>query len=117
MYCKECGNPLSDLASVCPNCGAPVNSVPTDNSQKICPETHLTRAIILTILCCLPLGIPAIVYAAGVENAFYSGNYNLAVEKSKKAEKLCDITLIFGIIYLVIYFIVVAVLSATGISD
>ena len=121
MYCKECGASIPDSASVCPYCGSPLSSSSTNNSSniynKICPETHLAKSIILTVLCCWPFGIPAIVNAAGVENAFHSGNYNLAVEKSQKAAKWCNTTLVVGIIFWVIYIIVIIVLVAVGVWD
>lgn len=118
MYCKECGAFIPESSKSCPNCGSPVNGLAASNysgsQYKICPETHLTKAIILTVLCCWPFGIPAIVYAAGVENAFHSGNYSLAVEKSQKAAKWCNTTLIVGIIFWVLYIIMIIILVATG---
>jgi len=58
----------------------------------------------------------AIVNAASVENAFHSGNYNLAREKSEKANKWCNITLIVGIIFWVLYIIYIIVCVALGVG-
>lgn len=121
MYCKDCGTYVPDTSTRCPNCGSPLNNVHATNQAgsqgQICPETHLTKAIILTVLCCWPFGIPAIVNASGVENAFHSGNYALAVEKSKKAAKWCNITMIVGIIFWVLYIVLMIVLVAIGVTD
>lgn len=119
MYCKECGAFIPESSTSCPNCGFPVNGLAASNysgsQNRICPETHLAKAIILTVLCCWPLGIPAIVNAAGVEKAFYSGNYSLAVEKSQKAAKWCNTTLIVGIIIWVLYIISMIIFVAVDV--
>jgi len=118
MYCKQCGALINDTCTVCPHCGTPVNTASTVNNvyyqNQVCPQTHLVKAIILTILCCWPLGIPAIVYAAGVDSAFRGGNYSLALERSQKAGKWCNVTLIVGIILGALYLILIIVLIATG---
>lgn len=115
MYCKECGIQIPDTATRCPNCGSPLNNVVAASQagfqSQVCPETHLIKAIVLTVLCCLPFGIPAIVNAAGVENAFHSGNYALAVEKSQKAAKWCNTAMVVGIIYWVLYIILMIILA------
>lgn len=46
------------------------------------PPTNLVWAILTTILCCLPFGIVAIVYATRVEPNYYSGNYEKARRNS-----------------------------------
>lgn len=135
MYCNECGSFIPEGTSTCPVCGAPVNSVPTPvqvqtqnpspnlDQFRVCPKTHLTKAILLTIFCCWPFGIPAIVNAAGVENAFSAGNYNAALDKSQKAAKWCNITLIVGIVFWILYIlffvvmIIIAINEGGGIED
>lgn len=56
--------------------GPPAGSVPN----------HLVMAILVTIFCCLPFGIVAIVYAAQVNGKLQSGDYAGAQEASKKAK-------------------------------
>lgn len=51
------------------------------------PKTWLTEAILVTCLCCLPLGIVGITYATKVETAYYNQQYELAQHYSKKARK------------------------------
>lgn len=62
MYCTQCGTSRPGGMSVCPNCGtaAPVFAAP----PKI--ENYLVPAILVTLCCCVPAGIVAIVYAAQV---------------------------------------------------
>lgn len=42
-------------------------------------------AILTTILCCLPFGIVAIVYASKVDNLWYSGFKDAAYDAANKA--------------------------------
>lgn len=49
------------------------------------PESHLTAAILVTIFCCMPLGIVAIVKAAGVDSAWAMGDYEKACRDSVSA--------------------------------
>lgn len=49
------------------------------------PESHLAAAILVTIFCCMPLGIVAIVKAAGVDSAWTVGDYDKACRDSVSA--------------------------------
>lgn len=49
------------------------------------PPNHLAWAIISTVLCCLPLGIVSIVYAAQVNSKWSAGDAAGAMEASRKA--------------------------------
>lgn len=49
-------------------------------------ESNLAMAIIVTLLCCMPLGIPAIVYASQVADHNARGDYVAAHAASGKAE-------------------------------
>ena len=57
----------------------------TPNQSMPCPPSNLVWAIVSTILCCLPTGIVAIVYACKVDNLYLMGDYQGAVEASNKA--------------------------------
>lgn len=57
----------------------------SQNDMPPMPQTYLVWSILVTILCCIPLGIVAIVYSSGVESAYNQGNYALAQAKSRKA--------------------------------
>ena len=51
-----------------------------------CPPTYLVPSIITAMFCCLPLSIPAIIYATKVEGYFYDGNYEAAIKASNTAK-------------------------------
>lgn len=64
-----------------------VYSTEQQNQKPARPDTNLVWAILTTIFCCLPFGIVALIYAAGVDTAYASGNYEEALYKSKQAAK------------------------------
>lgn len=67
------------------------------------PKNYLVMAILVTIFCCWPLGIPAIVFAAQVNSKFSQGDYDGAVSASEKAKMWSIIALVAGLIFAVLY--------------
>lgn len=84
--------------------GAPNQSMP-------CPPSNLVWAIVSTILCCLPTGIVAIVYACKVDNLYLMGDYQGAVEASNKARNWAIGGLIANVVF---YFVYILVLFSVG---
>ena len=72
------------------------------NHQK--PDNFLVWAILATILCCLPGGIVAIVYANKVDTAWNAGNYQEAEEAAKNARMWTFISAGVGFAAMVIVF-------------
>ena len=62
------------------------------------PDNWLVWAILSTILCCLPLGVVSIIYAAKVDNLWASGQYDEAERASKNARLFFFLALILGIV-------------------
>lgn len=71
------------------------------------PNNYLIWAILSTIFCCLPAGIASIVFAAQVNGRWESGNHQGAVEASQKAKKWAIISAVLGIIFSVLYFVLI----------
>jgi hypothetical protein len=67
---------------------------------------YLVQAILVTLFCCLPLGIAAIVQAAQVNSKLQVGDYEGAVLASEQAKKYCWWSLYAGIAVFIIYFII-----------
>jgi len=65
---------------------------------------YLVQSILVTIFCCLPFGIPAIVFAAQVNGKLAAGDRMGALESSRKAKMRCwwafGIGLGFSVLYL-----------------
>lgn len=70
---------------------------------------YLWQSIAVTFCCCLPLGIPAIVFASRVNAFVASGNYTAAEEASQKARNWSLAAFIAGLLVLIGYFCLVAV--------
>lgn len=90
---------LSDILS---------NLPPEPFATDIIPKTWLIEAILVTCLCCLPLGIVGIVYATKVEPTYYNHQYELAQYYSRKARKW---TLWGFYIALILFLLYIAILA------
>ena len=95
MFCKNCGKSIQDGTGRCSYCGQNLEN--TVQPERVI-KTHLTEAILVTLFCCLPFGIVAIVNAAKVSNLVAVGKYSEAEEASNNAGKWVKISLIVGII-------------------
>lgn len=63
-----------------------------------CPPTNLVWAIITTLLCCLPAGIVAIIYALKVQNKYREGDIEGAKRASEVGAWWCIVSIILGIL-------------------
>lgn len=63
------------------------------------PENHLIWAILATVLCCLPTGIPAIVYASQVQTRWFGGDHEGARQSAEKAKFWNFISLGVGLVF------------------
>ncbi|MFC4502250.1 MULTISPECIES: CD225/dispanin family protein [Streptomyces] len=72
----------------------------------------MTPAILVTILCFLPTGIAAIVFASQVSAKNTAGEYQGAVEASRRAR-----ILIFVSIGLAVVFWLIIIIIAVSVSD
>jgi hypothetical protein len=70
-------------------------------------QNYLVFAILTTVLCCLPAGIPAIVYAAQVNGKLQAGDIAGAQLASKNAKMWCWISASAGLAVGVIWGILV----------
>lgn len=75
----------------------PVNTQP-EGAPEPCPPTNLVWAIITTVLCCLPAGIVAIIYAMKVTNKYREGDIEGAKRASEVGAWWCIVSIILGIL-------------------
>ncbi|ERR1035437_367052 len=73
------------------------------------PPNYLVWAILTTIFCCLPLGIPSIVFSTQVNSKWALGDVAGAQEASAKAKKFAIWAVVAGLIVAVLYGIAIAV--------
>ena len=102
---------LPELANAMP----PLTPPPSAMSGADVPN-YLWQSIVITLCCCLPFGIVAIVYAAQVKTKLSVGDFAGAQESSRKAKMWCWIGFIVGLITTGIG-LVVQVLAITASSS
>lgn len=116
MFCTQCGASNADSATVCVQCGRTFSGPPQVVAQPaavaqtpaIYVPNYLVFAIVVTVLCCLPAGIPAIVYAAQVNGKLQAGDMAGAQAASKNAKMWCWIALGAGVVVGLVYGLMVA---------
>ena len=109
MFCQKCGTNNDDNATNCSNCGAPLDAIPeptpvvpstpvssTAPTQEI--KNYLVQSILVTLFCCLPFGIAAIVFSAQVNGKVQAGDIEGAMESSKKAKMFTWISFWVGLV-------------------
>jgi hypothetical protein len=106
--------PTPPPAPVRPEVGGVVNSPytppvaapqsPTAIGGQVIPN-YLWQSIVVTIFCCWPLGIPAIVYAAKVDGLKARGDIAGAMAASASAKTWCFVALGLGVAVGLIWFL------------
>jgi hypothetical protein len=122
-FCPQCGFSNADDAMVCAQCGRnlrPATSAPPlQTTGVVMPPggaavpNYLVYAILTTVFCCLPTGIPAIIYASQVNTKLQLGDVAGAQASSNNAKMWCWISLGLGLLTFVGYGLVV-VLGIVG---
>lgn len=106
MFCRQCGIKNADGVATCTACGAPLFSNPYHSGaaggfQPMAgekPKNYLVESILVTLCCCLPLGIVGIVFAAQVDGKWNSGDIAGAITSAENAKKFTMIGLGLGIL-------------------
>lgn len=104
MFCPQCGASNADNAAVCVQCGRNFQpaATPLQATGQVIPpgatvENYLVFAILATVLCCLPTGIAAIIYAAQVNGKLQARDFAGAQEASRNAKMWCWISFGLGL--------------------
>ena len=83
MFCKNCGAEIpAEAQYACPGCNTPLNDV----RPVMSIATHLAESILVTLFCCMPFGVVAIVYAVVIFKLTNKKN-NLTNLQQKNREK------------------------------
>ena len=82
MYCTQCGTSRPDGMNVCPNCGTAAPAFA--ESTKI--QNYLVPSILITLCCCVPAGVVAIIYAAQVNSKLAAGDIAGAQNSARLAK-------------------------------
>ena len=97
-------DPTSPYATPSSNASVPATGAPI--------PTYLWQSIAVTLLCCIPFGVVAIVYASKVEGLAAKGDVPGAMSASANAKKWAIISLVCGLVLILLA--VLAPLFAPG---
>ncbi len=106
MYCRRCGQLNDDNAYRCTGCGEVIDRGPAMAMPGSTIPNYLAHSILVTLFCCLPLGIPAIVFAAQVNSKAAAGDIAGALDASRKAKAFCWWSFGLGLAGVVLYFLI-----------
>jgi hypothetical protein len=130
MFCPKCGASNDDNAWRCVQCNAELHSgailskagrsagggVPPLPFEEV--KDYLVQSILVTIFCCLPFGIAAIVYAVETRTKRDLGDIEGALLASKKARMWCwwsfGSIFVIGILWILV--IAVGIISSNSVT-
>ena len=111
MFCNHCGNPNTSDARVCSACGSSLQLPQSPGQQPYAQQqagngnnapievpNYMVFSILVTLFCCLPLGIAAIIFSSQVNTKLAVGDIQGAMNASKTARMLCIISVVIGIV-------------------
>ena len=116
--------PLPNAGQQPPYCQQPQFNQPPYGQQgwqqqqpvDVPPKSWLAESIILTLCCCIPIGIYCIVKSSQVNSLWYQGQYEEARKASDTSKKWLIIGLIIGIVFGILQFIW-GMFNAIGVSE
>ncbi|MGN6635206.1 MAG: CD225/dispanin family protein [Oryzihumus sp.] len=80
----------------------PAQGMPGQGPAGAPPKNYLVQSILACILCCVPLGIVAIVFASQVNSKWQAGDYAGSQQASQRAKTWTIVTVVVGIIAIAI---------------
>jgi hypothetical protein len=93
-FCRQCGAALNPEQIFCVSCGSSINAPGVYRPAGVTRPygvsdysiVHIVLSVVLMVTCCcLPLGIPALIFAIMSNSDFANGNYESAARYSKIA--------------------------------
>ena len=106
MYCTNCGAQIPPGATMCLTCRTPAPMAAQVAGGLAPVNNYLVPAILVTLCCCVPFGIVAIVYAAQVNSKLGMGDVFGAQESARNARMWTWIAFGSGLVVGVIWFAV-----------
>lgn len=71
--------------------------MPIPAGSKV-PPAYLAWAIISTVLCCIPLGVPAIVFSTKTKQAIKQGDLEKAHKMSERTQWFIILAIVLGLV-------------------
>lgn len=108
-YCRHCGAEVASDAAICLSCGRRTGHEEQQAQRGTSDSSQLVWAILVTIFCCLPTGIPAIVYAAQATSRAAAGDYEAAGRAAASAKTWITVSVVLGLLVVLFYVIMFAI--------
>jgi len=121
VNCPNCGTNNLDNASVCVNCGRSLSAGAQTSYTPPPPPSYggpgpgpvpgetipnyLWQSIVVTLCCCLPLGVVGIIFAAQVNTKLAQGDIAGARDASQKAKMFTLIGFGIGLVIIILSFV------------
>ncbi|MBN2223685.1 MAG: CD225/dispanin family protein [Deltaproteobacteria bacterium] len=114
MICSSCGQANADGDRKCSGCGAELSYDRNPTIQNSYLPNYLAPAVILTFICCMPLGAVALIFAAQVNGRQIAGQWQEAKKSSESARLWCWIAFGAGIVFWTFYIIIIVIIMILG---
>lgn len=103
-FCSACGAKTKAEQILCIECGASPNAGFAGASQTV--NNQMVKAILVTVLCCLPFGIVAIIKSSEVNGKLAVGDIVGAQMSASSSSDWSNMAIIFGLIFGIFYFFI-----------
>jgi len=90
------------------------NSTNQNKFMDVPPDNNLVWAILSTVLCCLPLGVVAIIKSTKVRELWHQGDKEGALKAAADAKKYAIWGAVIAGVFFILYFIFIFVFAAAG---
>ena len=77
------------------DCGARACQPPC---EELCPPAYIAWSVIVTVLCCTVIGIPAIIFSSMTKSAYYRGDIAKAKRYSELAQWFIIASIVLGVV-------------------
>ena len=84
----------------------------SSNENRVAPDNNLVWAILATLLCCWPFGIPAIINASKVDQLWMNGQHEQAIDASNRAKDWASVSACVAIVVWMLYILII---TTTGV--
>ena len=112
-FCNACGVKTKDNQVVCLKCGVSLGSSGPRQTTRSARQTaslghvdnHMVKAILVTVCCCLPFGIVAIIKSSEVNGKLAAGDVQGAQISAASSNSWSNMGIILGLVFGILYFL------------
>lgn len=88
-----------------------------DEIPPLKPNNWLWQSIVVTLFCCVPLGIVGIVHAAKVDVLYFNGRYDEAEAAARTARNWILVALLIGLVMIISWISVINNEEMSGLME